>query len=137
MTAGEDSTTAGEDPTTPAEHIEALIAKTPDWRSARFVEVRETILSVDPAIEETWKWMGSPVWERDGILCVGNIFKQKVQLVFLDGAALPDPDGIFNTELTGNKRRGIDFFEADQVPTESLQNLIRAAIEFRQTKKKK
>lgn len=119
---------------TAAEEIETLIANTPDWRGARFVELRQAIRSVDPAIEETWKWRGSPVWELGGILCVGNIFKQKVQILFMDGASLPDPLGIFNAELNGNKRRGIDYFEADAVAADPLKALVLEAIEFRKTK---
>ena len=81
--------------------------------------------------------MGSPVWELAGILCVGNIFKNKVKLVVMDGAALSDPDGIFNAELEGSKRRGIDYFEADPIHADSLQKLVSAAISHNQAKAKK
>ena len=122
---------------TPAEEIEALIAKNPDWRGDLFTRLRTTILEVDPGIVETWKWMGSPVWELGGIICVGNIHKNKVKLTFMDGAALPDPDHIFNAELEGNKRRAIDFFEGDVTSKESLQALIRAAASHIQARLKK
>lgn len=112
----------------PTEEIDSLIAKHPDWRGAKLASLRALILGVDPGVIETWKWMGSPVWELDGILCVGNIFKNKVKLVFMDGAALSDPHTLFNAELEGNKRRGIDFFEADDTDVSALQALIRAAI---------
>ncbi|MBC7725839.1 MAG: DUF1801 domain-containing protein [Burkholderiaceae bacterium] len=111
------------------EEIDALIARHQDWRGARLSDLRALILDTEPGIEETWKWMGSPVWELGGILCVGNIFTNKVKLVFMDGAALDDPHTLFNAELEGNKRRGIDFFETDVPDTSSLQTLIRAAIE--------
>ena len=88
----------------------------------------------DEEIVDTWKWMGSPVWELNGIICVGNIFTNKVKLVFIDGAALRDPDNIFTAELEGNTRRGIDFFEADQTNEGSLQALVRAAISHNQTR---
>lgn len=121
----------------PTEEIDSLIAKHPDWRGTKLADLRTTILGVDPEIVETWKWMGSPVWELGGIICVGNIFKNKVKLVFMDGASLSDPDALFNAELEGNKRRGIDYFEADPINEESLQNLIRAAIgEIRARKNK-
>lgn len=113
---------------TAAEQIDALIAKHPDWRGARLAELRAIIRGVDPEIVETWKWMGSPVWELGGIICVGNIFKAKVKLGFMDGAALPDPKGIFNSELEGNKRRSIDYFEGDVVDEKGLEELVRAAI---------
>lgn len=113
---------------TARDQIDALIAKHTDWRGARLAELRAIIRAVDPEIVETWKWMGSPVWELGGIICVGNIFKGKVKLGFMDGAALPDPKGIFNAELEGNKRRSIDYFETDVVDEEGLQSLVRAAI---------
>ncbi|WP_123940357.1 MULTISPECIES: DUF1801 domain-containing protein [unclassified Frondihabitans] len=125
-----DDTAAGADTAAPtaAEQIDALIAKHPDWRGARLAQLRAIIRSVDPAIVETWKWMGSPVWELGGIICVGNIFEGKVKIGFMDGAALPDPKGIFNAELEGNKRRSIDYFESDVVDEEGLRDLVRAAI---------
>jgi hypothetical protein len=121
----------------PSEEIDALIAKHPDWRGERLAELRALIRAVDPAIEETWKWMGSPVWELDGILCVGNIFKQKVQVLFLYGASLPDPAGLFNAELNGHQRRGIDFFEGDAVNVGAVEGLVRAAIARNREKRAK
>ncbi len=121
----------------PTEEIDGLIAKHPDWRGAKLASLRATILGVDSGIVETWKWKGSPVWELDGILCVGNIFKNKVKLVFMDGAALSDPDTLFNAELEGNKRRGIDFFETDVTDAPSLQALVRAAIDHNRARVKK
>ena len=122
---------------TPTEEIDALIATHPDWRGAKLASLRGLILGVDPGVVETWKWMGSPVWELDGILCVGNIFKNKVKLVFQDGAALDDPNTLFNAELEGNKRRAIDFFEADVTDEDALRALIRTAIAFNRAKARK
>jgi hypothetical protein len=121
----------------PSEEIDNLIAQHEDWRGATLAELRKTILEVDPEISEEWKWMGSPVWELNGIICVGNIFKNKVQLVFMNGAALSDPDKVFNTGLTGNQRRGIDVFEGDRIEEGSLKTLVRAATSYNQAKKKK
>lgn len=120
----------------PTEEIDALIAKHPDWRGAKLAGLRALILGVDPEIVETWKWMGSPVWERDGILCVGNIFKTKVSIVFMYGAFLADPEGLFNTQLGGNQRRGIDFFETDVPDEAAVQAIVRAAIDYNLAKKK-
>ncbi len=121
----------------PSEEIDGVIAKHPDWRGSTLASLRRIILEVDPEIVETWKWMGSPVWELNGIICVGNIFKNKVKLVFMDGVALSDPDGIFNAEMEGNKRRAIDFFEADHTDENSLKTLVRAAISHNQSRVKK
>jgi hypothetical protein len=120
-----------------SEEIDNLIAKNSDWRGAVLAKLRKTILETDPEIVEEWKWMGSPVWELNGIICVGNIFKNKVQLVFMNGAKLNDPDKLFNAGLEGNQRRVIDFFEEDQIKEISLKTLVRAAIDFNQTKGKK
>ena len=115
--------------------IDALIAQHSDWRGHRLAALRRIILETDPAIIETWKWMGSPVWELDGIICVGNLFKNKAKLTFMYGASLPDPDGLFNAELEGNQRRAIDYFEADAERSESLHALVRSAIEFNRAKR--
>jgi hypothetical protein len=117
-----------------SEEIDGLIAKHPDWRGAKLTSLRTLILSVDPEIFETWKWMGSPVWELSGIICVGNIFKNKVKLVFMYGASLSDPDGLWNAELNGNQRRGIDFFNDDTTDEAALKSLIREAIRFNRAK---
>ena len=121
----------------PSEEIDNLIAQNQDWRGATLAKLRKTILEVDPGIIEEWKYMGSPVWSLNGIICVGNIFKDKVKLVFMDGAALSDPDKLFNAELAGNKRRAIEFYEGDHIEEGSLKTLVRAAINYNQSKRKK
>ncbi|WP_322061434.1 DUF1801 domain-containing protein [Paraburkholderia sp. J63] len=122
---------------TPSEQIDALIASITDWRGATFAAVRKTVLEADKEIVEEWKWMGSPVWSRDGIIAVANAHKGKVKLTFQYGASLPDPDKLFNAGLEGNARRAIDFFEGDKVNARALKALVRAAIEFNQLKKAK
>jgi hypothetical protein len=121
----------------PSERIDQLIDGITDWRGKTFANVRKSILSADPEIAEEWKWMGSPVWSRDGIIAVGNAHKGKVKLTFMYGAYLADPDKLFNAGLEGNVRRAIDFFEGDKVDSHALKNLIRNAIEYNQTKSKK
>jgi len=121
----------------PSERIDQLIDGITDWRGKTFASVRKSILAADPEIVEEWKWMGSPVWSRDGIIAVGNAHKGKVKLTFMYGAYLADPDKLFNAGLEGNVRRAIDFFEGDKVDSHALKNLIRNAIEYNQTKSKK
>ena len=121
----------------PGEEIDNLIAQNQDWRGATLAKLRKTILEVDPEIIEEWKYMGAPVWSLNGILCVGNIFKNKVKLGFMNGAALSDPDRLFNAGLEGNKRRAIDVNEEDHIEEGSLKTLVRAAISYNQAKKKK
>jgi len=80
--------------------------------------------------------MGSPVWELGKIICVGNIFKNKVQLVFMNEAFPDDPHKIFNVGLEGNQQRVIDVFEGDTVDEDSLQALVRSAITYNRSKMK-
>ena len=122
---------------TPSERIDALIAGITDWRGKTFAAVRKTILEADKEITEEWKWMGSPVWSRDGIIAVANAHKGKVKLTFMYGARLADPDKLFNAGLEGNARRAIDYFEGDKVNAKALKQLIRAAIEYNQSRLKK
>jgi hypothetical protein len=121
----------------PSERIDQLIAGITDWRGKTFAGVRKCILAADREISEEWKWMGSPVWSRDGIIAVANAHKGKVKLTFMYGAKLADPDKLFNAGLEGNARRAIDFLEGDKINERALKNLIRAAIEFNQSKLKK
>ena len=122
---------------TPSERIDRMIAEIPDWRSKTLATVRKTILAADREIIEEWKWMGSPVWSRDGIIAVANAHKGKVKLTFAYGARLPDPDKLFNAGLEGNVRRAIDFFEGDRINERALKNLVRAAVDYNQAKSKK
>jgi hypothetical protein len=120
----------------PSERIDQLIAGLTDWRGKTLASVRKTILEADREIIEEWKWMGSPVWSRDGMIAVGNAHKDKVKLTFSNGASLPDPDKLFNAGLQGNRWRALDLFEGDKLNTRALKNLVRAAIEYNQLKLK-
>ena len=122
---------------TPSEKIDRLIAGITDWRGKTFAAVRKAILAAAPEIVEEWKWMGSPVWYRDGIIAVANEHKGKVKLTFAYGAQIPDPDKLFNAGLEGNARRAIDFLEGDKVNQLALKTLVRAAITRNQSKAKK
>ncbi|OLL29055.1 hypothetical protein BTH42_24270 [Burkholderia sp. SRS-W-2-2016] len=120
-----------------SERIDELIAGITDWRGATFARIRKCVLAADPQIIEEWKWMGSPVWSRDGMIAVANAHKGKVKLTFAHGAGLADPDGLFNAGLEGNARRAIDFFEDDKVDERALKALVRAAIDYNQKHLKK
>ena len=121
----------------PSERIDQLIAGLKDWRGKTFASIRKSILEADGGIVEEWKWMGSPVWYRHGIIAVANAHKGKVKLTFSYGASLADPDKLFNAGLEGNARRAIDFFEGDKINERALKNLVRAAIEYNESKLKK
>jgi hypothetical protein len=108
--------------------IDAKINELGDWRGKTLAKVRAIIHKADPEIVEEWKWMGTPVFSRGGIVCTGETYKSVVKMTFAKGAALEDPSGLFNSSLEGNVRRAIDIREGDKVDEAALKDLIRAAV---------
>jgi hypothetical protein len=108
--------------------IDERIKALGDWRGRALAKVREIIHAADPEIVEEWKWRGTPVWSRGGIVCTGETYKHVVKITFAKGAALEDPSGLFNSSLAGNVRRAIDIHEGDKVDEAALKDLIRAAV---------
>lgn len=114
--------------------IDKRVAELADWRGETLAKVRAIITKADPAIIETWKWRGVPVWERDGIICTGETYKQVVKLTFAKGASLDDQSGLFNSSLEGNVRRAIDIREGEEIDADALTALVRAAITLNSAK---
>jgi hypothetical protein len=112
----------------PSKLIDARIKEFGDWRGETLARVRALIKEADPAVVETWKWRGVPVWEHDGIICTGETYKAAVKLTFAKGAALDDPKGLFNSSLEGSTRRAIDIHEGDRIDETAFKALIRAAV---------
>ena len=112
----------------PSELIDKQIAKLTDWRGKMLAHLRKVIHDADPEIIEEFKWMGSPCWSHDGLICVANAHKDKVKVTFAQGASLPDPDKLFNAGLKGNRWRAIDLHEGDRINERALKNLIHAAM---------
>jgi hypothetical protein len=108
--------------------IDARIKELGDWRGKTLAKVRAIIHKADPEIVEEWKWMGTPVFSRGGIVCTGETYKSVVKLTFAKGAALEDPAGMFNSSLDGNVRRAIDIREGEEIDEAALKELIRAAV---------
>lgn len=108
--------------------IDAKIKELGDWRGKTLAKVRAIIHEADPEIVEEWKWMGTPVWSRGGIVCTGETYKNIVKMTFAKGAALKDPARLFNSSLAGNVRRAIDIHEGEKVDEAALKDLIRAAV---------
>ena len=108
--------------------IDARIKALGDWRGETLARVRALIRQADPAVVETWKWRGVPVWEHAGIICTGETYKTAVKLTFAKGAALADPSKLFNASLDGNTRRAIDILEGAKLNEAALKALIRAAV---------
>lgn len=107
--------------------IDELITSLGDWRGERVAEVRQAIRDAMPEVTETWKWMGSPVWEQDGIIVVGNVHKVKVKLTFPRGARLADPGRLFNAGLGGNAWRAIDLHDQDTLDKTAFRTLVQEA----------
>jgi hypothetical protein len=111
-----------------SKNITKKIESLGDWRGETLAWVRQRIHDADPKIEEEWKWMGTPVWSHDGIVCTGESYKQVVKLTFARGASLPDPKKLFNSSLDGNTRRAIDIREGEKLDVAAFKALIRAAV---------
>lgn len=113
--------------------IDERVASLSDWRGELLGKLRATIRAADPGVVEEWKW-DVPVWSNGGIICTGEVYKGAVKLTFAKGAALKDPKRLFNSSLTGNTRRAIDFKLGDKVDATALQALVREAVALNKTK---
>jgi hypothetical protein len=118
------------------ELFKARVAEYPDWRGELLTQLRAVIVAVSPKVVEVWKW-NIPVWSCDGIVCTGEVYKAAVKTTFAKGAALPDPSGLFNSSLTGNTRRAIDFKEGDRINERAFAALVKTAIAHNTALKKK
>ena len=98
------------------------------WRGETLARMRALILETDPEMTEEWKWMGTPVWSRHGIVCTGEAYTKVVKLTFARGAKLPDPSRLFNSSLEGNTRRAIDIHEGERVDADAFKALVKAAV---------
>ncbi|HEU4845622.1 MAG TPA: DUF1801 domain-containing protein [Burkholderiaceae bacterium] len=114
--------------------IDQKIARLDDWRGATLSRMRALIHEAVPDVVEEVKWMGTPVWSHNGILCTGETYKAVVKLTFLKGASLDDPAGLFNSSLDGNARRAIDIHEGDVLDAQAFKALICAAAAFNATR---
>ena len=117
--------------------ISKRIADLGDWRGETLSRMRKLIQQADPDVVEEWKWMGTPVWSHDGIICTGESYKKVVKLTFAKGASLKDPAHLFNSSLDGNVRRAIDIHEGEQVDASAFKALIREAVALNSSSKSK
>jgi hypothetical protein len=111
-----------------SELISNRIAELGDWRGETLRRMRKLIQDADPDVVEEWKWMGTPVWSHDGIICTGESYKSVVKLTFAKGASLKDPARLFNSSLDGNVRRAIDIHEGGAIDESAFKALIRQAV---------
>ena len=107
-----------------------------DWRGERLARIRALIREVEPDIVEEVKWRkpsnpaGVPCWSRQGLVCTGETYRDKVKLTFAKGAALEDPTGLFNASLDGAARRAIDIAEHAILDEAAFKTLIGAAVDL-------
>lgn len=126
-----------------SEQIDAKIAAMGDWRGAVLAKVRRLIREADPEVTEDVKWRkpsnpaGVPVWECGGLICTGEVYKDKVKLTFARGAAVDDPAKLFNSSLDGGTRRAIDIREGDAIDKAAFKALVRGAIAVNMQKRPK
>ena len=133
-----DKTKSGASEGRPAsELISQRIADLGDWRGETLGRMRQLIKEEDPDVVEEWKWMGTPIWSHDGIICTGESYKKVVKLTFAKGASLPDPAHLFNSSLEGNVRRAIDIPEGQEVDEAAFKALVREAIVLNSAKRSK
>lgn len=117
--------------------IDKRIEELGDWRGETLQRMRELIHAAAPGVVEEWKWMGTPVFSLDGIICTGESYKQVVKLTFAKGASLPDPAKLFNSSLEGNTRRAIDIPQGAKVDAKAFKALVKAAVALNGATKKK
>jgi hypothetical protein len=120
-----------------SELISRRIAELGDWRGKTLSRMRKLIQAADPDVVEEWKWMGTPVWSHDGILCTGESYKKVVKLTFAKGAFLADKARLFNSSLDGNVRRAIDIHEGERVNESAFKALVRQAVAHNRSSKSK
>jgi hypothetical protein len=120
-----------------SELISQRIAELGDWRGDILGRMRKLVKETDPEVVEEWKWMGTPVWSHDGIICTGESYKDKIKLTFAKGASLDDPAGLFNSSLDGNTRRAIDILEGEEIDEPAFKALVRQAIALNNAGKSK
>ena len=120
-----------------SELISERIAELGGWRGETLGRMRKLVKDADPDVVEEWKWMGTPVWSHDGIICTGESYKDKVKLTFAKGASLQDPAGLFNASLDGNMRRAIDIREGEEVDESAFKALVRQAVVLNSSGKSK
>src|SRR5258706_13620745 len=128
---------SGRKPSGASALISKRIAELGDWRGETLAGMRKLIKDADPEVVEEWKWMGTPVWSHDGIICTGESYKKVVKLTFAKGASLKDPARLFNSSLDGNVRRAIDIREGEEVDGSAFKALVRQAVALNSSGKSK
>ena len=113
------------------------------WKSDVLSTLRAVITHANPAITEEIKWRmpslpeGRPVWSHNGILCIAEVFKNDIKLVFFKGAQMKDTHNLFNARLNSKTDRAIEFREGDTVYEAALHTLVIEAVELNTAQSRK
>ena len=120
--------------TSPAELIDARIDELGDWRGEMLARIRKLVKQADADVVEEWKWRGVPTWYHDGMICTGEVYKDRVKVTFAKGAALDDSAGLFNSSLEGSTRRAIDFQADDKLDEKAFKALVCEAVDLNKSR---
>ncbi len=115
-------------------NIDTQTASLTGWQAEKYDRLRDLINDAHPDLEEDWKW-NTAVWTAKGNVCALGVFKDHLKINFFKGALLDDPKGLFNAGLDAKQSRSIDLYEGDKVDGPALQDLVRAAVDFKPSRK--
>lgn len=124
------------DTLTPTQTIDNYIQGLGDWRGKMIARLRALVLEAAPELTEEWKW-DTPVWSHKGNVVAAGVFKDHVKLNFFKGASLEDPNGLFNAGLDARATRAIDISEGEEIDESALRDLVRTAVAYNASGKKK
>jgi hypothetical protein len=120
----------------PARQIDTIIAAQEDWKAELLAQLRALIQHADPRLVEEVKWKtpsrprGLPIWSHNGIVCMAEIWKDNVKLIFPKGVQLNDSFRLFNARLKSRTDRAIEFHEGDSIDKAELKRLVIKATEL-------
>jgi hypothetical protein len=108
--------------------IDAFVAALPEWQRENLTRFRDAVHRVAPAAEEGWKWDVPVFLLNKRLVCAMSGFAKHTKYNFFEGAALADPDGLFNSGLDSKKSRSINLAEGDTLQAGQLDRLIGEAF---------
>ncbi len=91
------------------------------------MKLRSLILEMFPDMNEVIKWKNL-VYENNGHVCAILIHKAHINLEFMRGTEIKDPENLL--EGTGKKMRHIKIKEESDIDSEYIKNLIEESIQL-------
>jgi hypothetical protein len=124
------------------EQIDDIVKLYAGWRGDLVTKIRAAIKAADPEVIEEVKWKmptrptGWPVWSHNGMLCIVEVWKNDVKLIFFKGAQMVSLRKHFNARLNGKTDRAIEYHEDDSVDKAVIKTLILEAERLNDLKAK-